>query len=157
MACAIEHSQSKTLDGAVAEEPRPQSRIRLVAIEDATVPLQCRHCEDAPCIAVCPTEAIEKLGPNQPVLITDERCIGCKLCMMVCPFGVVALRRDGKVALKCDLCLHRLEAGDMPACVTACPIGALTFASAEEAAAARRRPAAKAMLEAHRLAEAEEA
>lgn len=155
LACAIEHSESKTLTGALGESPRPQSRVSLVAVDGAAVPLQCRHCEDAPCVAVCPTQAIEKLGPNQPVLITDERCIGCKLCMMVCPFGVVSLRRDGKVALKCDLCLHRLEAGEMPACVTACPTGALTCPNAEDVAAERLLSTARTMVEAHRSAKAD--
>ena len=142
VACAVAHSASKDLVGALCEEPRPASRVKVEAAGREAVPLQCRHCEDAPCVAVCPTRAIEKLGPNQPVLVREERCIGCKFCIMVCPFGVITLRRDGKVALKCDLCMERLEAGEEPACVAACPSGALKFLSLDEVAAMKRRSAA---------------
>ncbi|TFG88698.1 MAG: 4Fe-4S dicluster domain-containing protein [Gemmatimonadales bacterium] len=159
LACAVEHSASKNLGGALAEPQRPQSRISVVAVEGAAIPLQCRHCEDAPCAAVCPTGAITKLGPNQPVVINQDRCIGCKFCVMVCPFGVVTMRRDGKVALKCDMCLSRLEGGKQPACVSACPTRALGCRDLSEITAGKRRATAKAVIEARHESEqvAEEA
>ena len=148
LACAVEHSASKDLVAAIKEEPRPTSRVKVEAAQEAAVPLQCRHCEDAPCVTICPTKAIEKLGLNQPVLIKDERCIGCKFCVMVCPFGVITLRGDGKVALKCDLCLARQEEGREPACVEACRTGALKFLTVDEITAKKRRSAAEALVEA---------
>lgn len=153
VACAVAHSESKELAAAILEEPRPSSRVTVEAAGERAVPLQCRHCEEAPCVAICPTEAVEKLGPNQPVLIRQEQCIGCKFCIMVCPFGVITMRRDGKVALKCDLCLDRLDAGDEPACVAACPSGALQFRDIDQWLAQRRREAAAQVRDAVRQAD----
>jgi carbon-monoxide dehydrogenase iron sulfur subunit len=148
IACALEHSESKDLFAAVREEPRPVSRVSLECVDGTAIPLQCRHCEDAPCVTVCPTQALHRIGEGQPVLIDDERCIGCKMCIMVCPFGVITLREGGKVALKCDLCLHRIEADEMPACVAACPTGALQFPTIEEITRLKREAAARSMKEA---------
>ncbi len=145
MACAVEQSKSKVLFQAIREEPLPQSLVRvewisgeLVSPQKLRSPLQCRHCEDAPCVTVCPTKALEKLGAEGPVIVHDERCIGCKWCVLVCPFGVISLRRDGKAVIKCDLCFER-EAG--PACVEACPTKALRFLTVAELGKERRRKA----------------
>jgi len=132
--CAIEHSQSKDLFKAIKEEPLPQTRVKVEACGDLSVPLQCRHCEDAPCIKICPTKALEKLAPGEPVIIKEDLCIGCKWCLLVCPFGVLNVNREGKVIIKCDLCLERLEKGEEPACVEACPTKALKLLSPEEVA-----------------------
>ncbi|MBA7469950.1 Iron-sulfur protein [subsurface metagenome] len=132
--CAIEHSQSKDLFKAIKEEPLPQTRVKVEAYGDLSVPLQCRHCEDAPCIKICPTKALEKLAPGEPVIIKEDLCIGCKWCILVCPFGVLNVNREGKVIIKCDLCLERLEKGEEPACVKSCPTKALQLLSIEEIA-----------------------
>lgn len=132
LACALEHSESKELAQSVCEDPTPVSRVHVEDVEGTGVPVQCRHCEDAPCVSVCPREAIEKLGPGQAVVIDEEKCTGCKFCVAVCPFGVVALREDDKVAVKCDLCPRRVKEGSQPACVSACPSGALCFGTAEQ-------------------------
>ena len=155
LACALEHSESKKLAKAIYEDPAPVARVRLEQVEGTAIPLQCRHCEDAPCVIICPSGAIEKLGPEQAVIIHEDKCIGCKFCIAVCPFGVVDLRSDGKVALKCDLCLSRTEEGLQPACVTACPSGALRFLSAEELSKHKRRAAAKREYQAAQSAEAD--
>ncbi|MFO8013381.1 MAG: 4Fe-4S dicluster domain-containing protein [Phycisphaerae bacterium] len=143
MACAVEHSESKTLRGAVAESPRPQRRVTVERAGRGGLPLQCRHCEDAPCIAVCPTDAMHRAEEGGPVAIDADRCIGCRMCLLVCPFGVIALRRDGRAIVKCDQCIERTEAGRAPACVEACPTGALVFTTPEEYARLMRREAAE--------------
>jgi carbon-monoxide dehydrogenase iron sulfur subunit len=107
------------------------------------VPMQCRHCEDAPCVTVCPTAAIHRHQVNDPVLIDKERCIGCKFCLAVCPFGVIDITRDGKAVVKCDLCIERTKAGEEPACVEACPTGALELVEEKELAAGKRKHAAR--------------
>jgi carbon-monoxide dehydrogenase iron sulfur subunit len=142
-ACAVEHSQSRTVLGAVREDPPPEARVSLMAVGDLAIPLQCRHCEDAPCVSICPTNALDKQGPEGPVLIDPDRCIGCKFCVAVCPFGVIVLSRDGKAALKCDLCVDRLAEDEDPACVHACHSGALQFREVAEWVEARRREAAE--------------
>ena len=142
-AFAVEHSVSKNKMEAISETPRPKARIHMAVAEGTAVPLQCRHCEDAPCVTVCPTEAIEKLGPQEPVIIHPKRCIGCKFCMVACPFGIISLSDEGKAALKCDRCIDRQKAGKIPACVEACPTGALQFLSIDEINAQKRDLAAK--------------
>lgn len=142
IACAVAHSKSRVLEEAIAERPTPQKRVTIEAAGELSVPLQCRHCEDAPCITVCPTVAIHRHEADGPVLIEQDRCIGCKFCLMVCPFGVIDVSTDGKVAVKCDLCIERTKAGQEPACVEACPTGALKLVDEKELAAQKRRLAA---------------
>ena len=97
----------------------------------------------AECVEVCPTGALSRPDADSPVTINHELCIGCKACMMVCPFGVISLSaEEGKAIIKCDLCVDRLEEGREPACVEACPTGALRFTTLDEYLAERRTRAA---------------
>ncbi|MHC4624063.1 MAG: 4Fe-4S dicluster domain-containing protein [Planctomycetota bacterium] len=146
IACALVHSESKVLEEAVNESPKPQRRVTVESVEGFAVPIQCRHCEDAPCITVCPTGAIHRHQANDPVLIDKEKCIGCRFCLMVCPFGVIDITRDGKAVVKCDLCIERTKAGQGPACVTACPTGALKLADEKELAADKRKRTARGLV-----------
>jgi len=143
IACAVVHSKSGVLEESITERPKPQRRVTVEAVGEFAVPLQCRHCEDAPCIAVCPTAAIHRQQANGPVLIEQDRCIGCKFCLVVCPFGVIEVSSDGKAMIKCDLCIERTKTGQEPACVEACPTKALKLGSEKELAAGRRRRAAQ--------------
>ncbi|MBI4595331.1 MAG: 4Fe-4S dicluster domain-containing protein [Candidatus Tectomicrobia bacterium] len=137
--CALAHSPEKDLAKAMRLEVKPQPRISVDPIGSYSVPLQCRHCEDAPCVAVCPTKAMTKLGVEGPVLVDLDSCIGCKACIIVCPFGVIKLSRSGKVISKCDLCIDRLEQGQKPACVSGCPTGCLQFQTVDEVAAEAKK------------------
>lgn len=147
IACALAHSQSGILEEAISEHPKPQSRIAVEAAGELGVPLQCRHCEDAPCITVCPTKAIGRNTPESPVLIDNDLCIGCRFCIAVCPFGVIELSRDNKVMIKCDLCIKRIKKQSKPACVEACPTGALMLIDEHDWAAGKRRKAARELIE----------
>ncbi|MGO8734419.1 MAG: 4Fe-4S dicluster domain-containing protein [Terriglobia bacterium] len=120
LACAISRSTSKNLLGAILEDPKPATRVRVLGIGIQPVPLQCQQCEDAPCAAVCPTAALYRLGKDETVLFKREVCIGCSSCVLVCPFGAIR-RADGGVMAKCSLCWDRLAEGRQPACVEACP------------------------------------
>jgi carbon-monoxide dehydrogenase iron sulfur subunit len=141
LACGLAHSAAGSLAEAVRAKTPPQSRVHVEPVGSFGMPLQCRHCEDAPCMAVCPTRAIYRHAPGEPVLLDGERCIGCKFCIQVCPFGVIDLSRDGKAMIKCDLCAERTAAGEAPACVAACPTGALVFEDVERFLRDRRRGA----------------
>ena len=141
--CAVAHSESKTLVGAIAEHPRQKPRVHVEPVGDKSVPMQCRHCDDAPCVSVCPTGALAISGEGEPVLLDSEKCIGCKMCVQACPFGALVVGIDGKGVLKCDLCVERLAQGEEPACVCGCPTGALTFQEVAEASRSKRRRAAQ--------------
>lgn len=143
IACAVVHSKSQTLQEAIQETPKPRRRVTVQAAGEFAVPLQCRHCEDAPCIAVCPTGAIRRQETNGPVLIEQDKCISCKFCLLVCPFGVIEVSSDGKAMVKCDLCIERTKAGQEPACVEACPTKALRLGSEKEFAAGKRKRASQ--------------
>ena len=115
VACMMSHQSSAT------PEARP-ARSRVGKGGTFTTAVGCHQCEDAPCANVCPTGAIHRAAGAW--LVEQARCIGCKSCMVACPFGAMQVRvvEDCVQALKCDLCAHR-EGG--PACVEACPTHAL--------------------------------
>ena len=108
--------------------------------------MQCRHCEDAPCVTVCPTGAIHRHKTTDPVVIDRDMCIGCHDCIIACPFGVIDITRDGKAVTKCDLCLELTEKGQEPPCVATCPTGALEFTELSKINAAKRQKIAQQML-----------
>jgi carbon-monoxide dehydrogenase iron sulfur subunit len=139
LACAVEHSQSKDLQQAIHESPQPRSRVKVEQGASFAVPRRCRHCEDAPCIPACPTEALKRENKDSPVIIDEDLCIGCGKCVRECPFGVISLDKANRLVTKCDLCYERVERGELPACVCACPTQALEFRDTEEAGAGKRK------------------
>ncbi len=144
--CAVAHSVSKTLAGVIKDGELVQKRVFVEKAGTLSVPLQCRHCEDAPCIAVCPTNAMHRNGQGFPVLLDEERCIGCRACLVVCPFGVISMGVEGKVVSKCDLCVRRLAQGLQPACAAGCPTHAISYGTPAAASAGTRRKAADSFL-----------
>ncbi|MBW2146388.1 MAG: 4Fe-4S dicluster domain-containing protein [Deltaproteobacteria bacterium] len=129
--CALmRDSLSQKFPEAMYEEIVPLPRVKVEPLgEDASLPLQCRHCQEAACLDACPSGALYR-EHNGTVLYREQRCIGCWMCVMVCPFGVVEPRRAAKKVIKCDRCTGMEE----PYCVTACPTGALVFAEAAQLA-----------------------
>ncbi len=97
------------------------TRINIREIESSYYPIVCQQCEDAPCKAICPTEAIIGKG------IEEDKCIACGLCMMVCPFGAVNV--ENRKAQKCDQCSTREEE---PACIKACSKRAISLIDSDE-------------------------
>ena len=83
------------------------------------LPALCMHCKDPPCAGVCPVGTITKLEEG-PVVIDQNRCIGCMFCASTCPFGRIHYDRDRKASFKCDMCRSRIAEGKVPACVEAC-------------------------------------
>jgi len=138
MACAVEHSASKSLFAAVLEKPRPVRRVYVEMADGVKVPLVCRHCEDAPCVAVCRTGAMTQDAVTGIVERSEENCVGCWMCAMVCPYGVIGRHTEMRKAVKCDRC----KSLPIPACVAACPAGALVFATQREFAEMMRKEAA---------------
>lgn len=144
IACAVEHSQSKTLAGAILETPPPQRRINVEGVGAYSYPSRCQHCSDAACITACPTGAMQRDGGTDKVFSDHDKCIGCWMCVVVCPFGGVTADPVGKKAVKCDGCPERTARGEAPACVAACPTDTLLYLTPEEFAAQRRQATARA-------------
>jgi Fe-S-cluster-containing dehydrogenase component len=85
---------------------------------------RCNQCEDAPCVAACPTQAMYRREDG--IVDFDKRiCIGCKACMAACPYDAIFINPEDHSAEKCNLCAHRLDIGLEPACVTVCPTEAI--------------------------------
>ncbi len=144
LACSAAHLQGGVSVGSLEGPLSP--RLYLTRVNDIAIPIGCRHCEDAPCAEVCPNAAI--IRTRDGVQVLEDRCVGCKTCLTVCPVGAMEMAqiwKDGKPAMrrvvdplnpetttvepailasKCDLCRGR-DAG--PACVDACPKQALTL------------------------------
>ncbi len=102
------------------------SGILVREVEGSYYPIICQQCEDAPCEVICPTEAIGKEG------IDKDRCIGCGLCMMVCPFGAVVIHE--RKAHKCNQCPDL----DTPACIKACSQRAIAKVDTDKLQAKRQ-------------------
>lgn len=106
---------------------------RVGELEGGTYPLAerfhlsmgCNHCLEPACLIGCPVEAYTKMPDTGIVLHSAEACIGCQYCTWNCPYGVPQFNEERGVVGKCDLCHHRLSEGRAPACVNACPQGAI--------------------------------
>jgi carbon-monoxide dehydrogenase iron sulfur subunit len=122
--CLVEHSRSKKIIKAFrAERDSVVPGVRVEESGRVSFALQCRHCDDAPCIEACITGAMYRDPGTAAVLCDEDRCVGCWSCIMVCPAGAVMRGKARKVASKCDLCMGE----DTPVCVEGCPNEALVY------------------------------
>jgi dimethyl sulfoxide reductase iron-sulfur subunit len=150
-----------TAESAAASESIDVPRGVFPNVEMAYLPVACQHCEDAPCVKVCPVGATFRRDDGT-VLVDYDRCIGCRYCMAACPYGVrifnwggaeyaagspVGYGKDYKtgdrrvfmqerprgVVEKCTFCVERIDAGQQPFCVDVCPIGARVFGDLNDA------------------------
>ena len=115
------------------------SRIKVITWEREWegVPMVCVQCEEARCEAICPVKAISRDETLGRVVIDYDRCIGCRMCVAACPFGVINFNSVSKRVIKCDLC-----DGD-PECAKFCFYKAIQYLDVSEMGAAKRREAAE--------------
>lgn len=110
-----------------------------------TVTAACHHCVDPACLRGCPVDAYEKDPGTGIVVHLDDQCIGCSYCTLTCPYEVPQLNHRRGIVRKCDLCHGRLATGEAPACVQACPNGAISV-KVVDVAALRSRSASGALV-----------
>ena len=104
------------------------SRIKIMKDErnGINAPIVCQHCTDSSCAHVCPLNLYYVRESDGAVIAQEDSCIGCKACILACPYGAVSLDKDREKAVKCDLCEGE------PECVDFCPSGALRYIRADE-------------------------
>jgi len=111
-----------------------KARIHVIGFDELfCLPVMCFHCEKPYCAEVCPTNAIIKDEATGTVRVIEEKCTGCKMCTLACPFGNIVFSSDEKVAVKWELC------DGEPECILFCPTGALTFTEADTALLYKKR------------------
>ncbi|MFB6117727.1 4Fe-4S dicluster domain-containing protein [Halosegnis sp.] len=111
---------------------------------ETAVPMQCYHCENAPCVSVCPTDSLVKQDENGFVDVRDDLCIGCQYCLSACPFGapqfpdsdegMASLVGNGGKMDKCTMCTERQDVGKGPACAEECATDAILVGTPGEIA-----------------------
>lgn len=138
LVCSVRHER--------AADPA-RARIQVVKWEDKGVylPMVCHQCEDAPCAAVCPVNAIGRDEELGRVKTDHDLCIGCRACVSACPFGVLGFHEERGKTLRCDLCHGN------PTCVTFCETRALRYEAPDRVVAERRREAATRLRQIHPL------
>ncbi|MCS7110810.1 MAG: 4Fe-4S dicluster domain-containing protein [Ignisphaera sp.] len=112
-------------------------------------PISCFHCAKAPCVAVCPTNALSYDGQGA-VTVSITKCIGCTSCIAACPFGIPELLPIGHIA-KCDLCKKLRIENLEPGCIATCPSNAILWGSPESIAKAMREKSLKRIIKAYSL------
>jgi len=137
LVCSVKHE-------AVSNPSRARINITKWEMEGIMMPMVCKQSEPAPCITACPTNARSRDEPVGSVVTDYDRCIGCKTCVAVCPFGAVGFDPIVNRVINCDLCN-----GD-PICVKFCDTEALQYIDASEINKKRQREAAEKLYESMR-------
>ncbi len=127
LACSVVHSRSGRLETAITEEAPPRRRVTLAAGKNGVEALRCEQCLEPLCAFTCKSGALRRDPVSGAVVLEESRCVGCFMCLMVCPYGVRPDPATDRV-VRCDVCADLSQ----PACVAACPTGALGVEPAED-------------------------
>ena len=127
--CAVKH------DG-VSNPVRSRIKIMKWEAEGLYIPMSCQQCQDAPCMNVCPVKALSRDEELSRVVLDYDKCIGCRSCVVVCPFGAMSFSTIDKKVFKCDVC-----DGD-PQCVHFCEVKAVDYVDASDVSILKKREAA---------------
>ena len=138
LVCAVKH------DG-ISNPARSRIKVMKWEQEGLYIPMSCQQCQDAPCLNVCPVKAISRDEDLARVMVDYDKCIGCRSCVAVCPFGAMNFNKAERKVYKCDLC-----DGD-PQCVRFCDMKAVDFVTPSREALNKKRDAAMKISEAKKL------
>lgn len=135
MACSVSHAQ-------VVNPGKSAVRVVKWEGEGLSVPIVCQQCEEPACAAICPVQAISREPNTDAVIVDGDLCVGCRMCVVACPFGAIVLDGDRRLAIKCDLC-----GGAEPWCVRFCDPGALAYKVPAAVSLHKKRVAGRRLLE----------
>ena len=122
-ACALAHCTSGDLFKLIKEQTVALSRKRVLAAKGKNYPLSCRHCRDAACVDACMARALVYDTQKCMVIHDESRCVGCWMCVMVCPYAAIRPNTKLKLPVRCDKCKDK----DEPGCFNACPTHAILW------------------------------
>ena len=127
-ACAQACKDQNHLPGAVEDHTTAYTWTTVSQVEEHYVRKLCMHCLEPTCASVCPVAALHKT-PEGPVVYDAEKCMGCRYCMMACPFDVPKYQWDRAVPVvgKCIMCYPKVQKGEPTACAEVCPVQATVF------------------------------
>ena len=123
IACSLAHSEIQDLFKAIKEEKISLPRKKILESKGKNYPVSCRHCKDPKCVDACMAAALVYDNSKGLVEHDEKRCVGCWMCVMVCPYGAIRPNIKAKIPVRCDKCKDK----DEPACVKACPTGAIIW------------------------------
>jgi Fe-S-cluster-containing hydrogenase component 2 len=125
-----------------------RSRIKVIKWESEGIyiPMSCQQCQDAPCMIICPVKAITRDEKLSRVMVNQDKCIGCRSCVTVCPFGAMNFNVIDRKVFKCDYC-----DGD-PQCVRFCDMKAVDFIEPDRVSISKKRSAAEKITAAQKAA-----
>jgi len=126
LACSYEHE-------GVFNAAKSRIKIFKFAEQGRNVPYTCTQCDEAWCMQVCPVEAITTDKDTGAKMVSKERCVGCKVCTIACPFGTINYDQSTGKVVKCDLCEGE------PKCVEVCPTDAILYVDADATGLERMR------------------
>ncbi|MFZ1614648.1 MAG: 4Fe-4S dicluster domain-containing protein [Holophaga sp.] len=131
--CASACKEQNKLPGEVEERTTAYTWTTVKPVEGTYMRKLCMHCQVPTCASVCPVGALTKSAEG-PVVYDAKKCMGCRYCMMACPFDVPKYQWDRPVPIigKCILCAGRITKGESTACATACPVGATIFGKRDD-------------------------
>jgi anaerobic carbon-monoxide dehydrogenase iron sulfur subunit len=139
LVCAVKHDH-------VSNPIRSRIRVIKWESEGIYIPMSCQQCEDAPCMIGCPAKAISRNAEMARVEVDYAKCIGCRTCVSVCPFGAMHFVAADRKVIKCDLC------DSDPQCVRFCDVKAVSFVEAGDVGLQKGREAARRLQAADRKA-----
>ncbi len=140
LSCEVACVQEKNLESLFI---RPMRVFRIEGLSQEPdaffLPMNCFHCTPAPCAMACPTSAMRKRKSDGVVYVEQSLCIGCKACIIACPYGAITFNPYTQKVEKCDYCYGRIDKGLLPSCVSKCVTNCLYFVEVDEIPKERHR------------------
>jgi len=124
IACAVGHSETKQLLCAIKEKQLSLPRVKVFTYQGIEgFPVACRHCDEPKCVISCISCALTKDAETGMVNYDKDKCVGCWMCVMACPYGAIRPNYKTKKTIRCDLCSDV----DTPRCLESCPVKVITL------------------------------